>query len=337
MIKLQLAEYDPDWPREFEKHRKRLAHALGGRATRIEHIGSTSVPGLAAKPVIDLIVDGVRPGDAAVREALRRAGYELNVDEPGHAMFVPSDKSAHVHVWADREEANRHILFRDWLREHPEDRALYEHVKREFTRREWETSNHYADAKDAVVHTILRRARGEAPGPRVDRFAAILQQHLPPDANVLEIGAGEGLLAARLAAAGYDVIAIDTQLRSMFPILETSFEEYNSRPHSFDCITAQLWLHHAHDLNAALDKIAGLLKPGGILAIDDYGWERSDDPTFRNDRADLYTSEAMLHALRERFNEQLYEDHAYFKDGAGDDSLAFTFLGTLALRDACSA
>jgi 2-polyprenyl-3-methyl-5-hydroxy-6-metoxy-1,4-benzoquinol methylase len=200
-------------------------------------------------------------------------------------------------------------------------------VKREYTKRHWETSNDYADAKDAVVRTIMRRARGEGSGPRIERFAALVLGYLPKHARILEIGAGEGLLSARLAAAGHDVVALDTQLRSRFPIVETSFEEYEAPPHSFDCVAAQLVLHHATDLHAMLDKIEMLLNGGGIIAIDDYGWERSDDEAFRAERSDLHTSNTMLRALRERFAEIFYADHAYFQDGAGDDSLAFTFIG----------
>lgn len=327
MITVHLAPYDTGWALRFEEHRERIASALGERVTRIEHIGSTSIPGLAAKPIVDVIIGGLSPSDSSVRAALERAGYALVVDEDGHAMFAPPDRSAHVHVWAEPSELDRHLLFRDWLREHPEDRALYEHVKREFVKREWETQNHYAEAKTAVVNTILRRARGEASGPRIESFVQLLQDFLPEHSRVLEIGAGEGLLAASLAGAGHDVVALDTQLRSTFPIVESSFEEFDAPAQSFDCVVAQLVLHHAADLNATLDKIARLLKPDGLIAIDDYGWERSDDPQFRDDRRDLHTSETMLAALRQRFTQLSYADHAYINDAAGCAALGFTFVG----------
>jgi len=327
VITLHLAEYDPSWPQQFEEHRRRIGLALGSRATRIEHIGSTSVPGLAAKPVIDIALDGIQPGDAASRAALQDAGYSVIVDERGHAMYAAANRSAHVHVWADPDDFERHLLFRDWLRAHPSDRTLYAHVKRELAKRQWATRDDYAQAKTAVVNTIMRRARGEGSGPRIERFAAGLLEHLPERARILEIGAGEGLLAARLAAAKHDVIALDTQLRSMFPVFEQSFEDYEAPPQSFDCIAAQLVLHHAKCVEELLDKALSLLKPNGLIAIDDYGWERSTDEVFRRDRSDLHTSEAMLAALRERFEQIVYEDHAYFKDGAGEDSLAFTFIG----------
>lgn len=328
MIKLELAEYDPRWPELFEEHRRRIAAALHGRASSIEHIGSTAVPGLAAKPVIDIQVEGVPHDEPSVRTALETAGYELAVDEPGHRMFKTAERDAHVHLWADPADAQRHLVFRDWLRSHPEDRALYEHVKRELATREWQTRDHYANAKTAVIGTIMRRAKGEIRGPRVEQFADTLLRYLPERARVLEIGAGEGLLAARLAAAGHDVVALDADLRSTFAIVESSFEDYDAPSQSFDCIAAQLVLHHAVDLGAMLDKIAQLLKSGGLIAIDDYGWERSDDPSFRAERADLHTSGAMLAALRARYDEVLYADHALLNDGAGDDELAFTFLGT---------
>lgn len=162
---------------------------------------------------------------------------------------------------------------------------------------------------------------------RIARFAGVIENFVRPPARVLEIGAGEGLLAARLAQDGYRVVALDRALRSTFPIVESSFEEYEAPAGSFDCIASQLVLHHVHSLDRALRKIAMLLSAGGIIAIDDYGWERSDDPVFRSDRCDLHRSDMMLAALRSQFTEIFYEDHAYFDEGAGEDSLGFTFIG----------
>lgn len=327
MIRLALAEYDPGWAQRFEDHRARIAAALDRRAIRIEHIGSTSVPGLAAKPVVDIVVEGVPHDDPAVREALENGGYELAVDEPGHRMYKTPSRSAHVHFWSDASAAQEQIAFRDWLRSHPEDRALYEHVKRELTEREWETRDHYADAKSAVVDTIMRRARGESSHERIEYFAALLLERLPPSARVLEIGAGEGLLAKRLAQAGHRVVALDTNLRSMFPILETSFETFEAPAGSFECVAAQLVLHHAAGLSAMVAKIEQLLTPDGLVAIDDYGWERSNDAAYREKRCDLHTSETMLAALRERFDETYYAEHDHVRGGEGEGPLDFTFMG----------
>ncbi|HEY5426778.1 MAG TPA: GrpB family protein [Candidatus Tumulicola sp.] len=327
MIRIALRKHDPEWARRYELHEARLRTALGDRPASIEHIGSTAIPGLAAKPVVDIIVGGIDPHDCPARAALERAGYAVVVDEDGHRMYAPADRSAHVHFWSDARETERHILFRDWLRDRVDDRALYEDVKRRLALRPWNDANEYAQAKTAVIESILKRARGAPDGPRIDTFARLLLETLPADANVLEIGAGEGRLATRLAVAGHHVVALDRELRSSFPIAEIAFEEYVAPPATFECVAAALVLHHVNCLEATLEKVAILLKPGGIVAIDDYGWERSGDPTFRTDRASLHTSASMLEALRRIFEEIYYRDHAYFDDGAGDDALAFTFIG----------
>ncbi|HET9097734.1 MAG TPA: GrpB family protein, partial [Candidatus Baltobacteraceae bacterium] len=116
MIRVALADYDPRWVTQFETHRARIASALEGRTFRIEHIGSTSVPGLAAKPVVDVVVIGVAHDDCQVRVSLETAGYELAVDEAGHRMYKTPERSAHVHLWADDTRAQDQLTFRDWLR-----------------------------------------------------------------------------------------------------------------------------------------------------------------------------------------------------------------------------
>jgi GrpB-like predicted nucleotidyltransferase (UPF0157 family) len=328
---IELAPYDPLWAQRYERERARIAAALGETSARVEHIGSTAVPGLAAKPVVDILVAVHDPHDETVRAALEASGYRLHVDEPGHRMFRTPEMDVHVHLWvSDSDDVTRHLLFRDWLRAHPEDRALYEHVKRKLAERQWRDRNDYAQAKTPVISGILRRARGAAQGPRIANFAALLLSRLPERANVLEIGAGEGELAQMLADAGHNVTALDRGLRSRFPIVEAPFEEYDPGETRFDCIAAQYVLHHAGDLNGMLSKIRALLKPDGFIAIDDYGWERSDDPTFRDDRGDLHTSETMLAQLRTHFRETYYADHAYLDDGAGTDLMGFTFVGAYA-------
>lgn len=151
---------------------------------------------------------------------------------------------------------------------------------------------------------------------------------MPPGARVLEIGAGDGFLAERLAHK-YDVVAIDRKARGTYPVVQTPFEDYEAAPASFSAIVAQLVLHHVDDIDATLNKISRLLRRGGFIAIDDYGWERSDDPAFRADRADLLTSETMLAALRAKFDEAFYCDHPYFDEGRGNDRLGFAFVGYL--------
>ena len=153
-----IAAYDPAWPARFEAERDRVARALGDHALTIEHIGSTSVPGLGAKPIIDVLVAVADPDDeAAFREPLERAGYELRVRETGHRMFRTPAKDVHVHVWADGDpEVDRHLAFRDRLRGSSADRAAYERLKRELAGRRWDDMNEYADAKGPFIEEVLR-------------------------------------------------------------------------------------------------------------------------------------------------------------------------------------
>ena len=157
---VRIVDYDPAWPARFESERDRIASALGPVARRIEHIGSTSVPGLAAKPVVDILVAVDDPDDdAAYVPALVGAGYPLRVIEPQHRMFRTPARDVHVHLWrAGSDDERRHLLFRDWLRESVDDRALYESAKRELAIRKWLDSNDYATAKSEVVAAITERA-----------------------------------------------------------------------------------------------------------------------------------------------------------------------------------
>jgi GrpB-like predicted nucleotidyltransferase (UPF0157 family) len=155
-----IADYDYAWPARFEHERERIRRALGATALRIEHIGSTAVPGLAAKPVIDVLVTVEDPGDeATLRPALELAGYELRVREPAHRMFRTPARDVHVHIWADEDpEVDRHLVFRDRLRYSPEDRTSYERLKRDLATRQWSDMDEYADAKSDLIAAIIARA-----------------------------------------------------------------------------------------------------------------------------------------------------------------------------------
>jgi GrpB-like predicted nucleotidyltransferase (UPF0157 family) len=156
-----IAAYDPGWPARFEQERERVRRALGRSALRIEHIGSTAVPGLAAKPVVDLVVGVADTEDVYVARALESVGYELRVREPGHRMFRTPGRDVHVHVWPDSDpEIERHLCFRDRLREDSDDRAAYERLKRELAARQWEDTNEYAQAKGELIDAIVARAGG---------------------------------------------------------------------------------------------------------------------------------------------------------------------------------
>jgi GrpB-like predicted nucleotidyltransferase (UPF0157 family) len=160
-VPVVVVDYDDAWPRRYAEIRAELAPALAGTARRIAHIGSTAVPGLAAKPVIDVVVTVDDPDDeAAFAPPLQAAGYVLRVREPGHRMFRTPARDVHVHVYRDgAPEVRDYLDLRDWLRESAEDRALYAATKRRLARREWSDRNHYADAKTDVVLAILGRAR----------------------------------------------------------------------------------------------------------------------------------------------------------------------------------
>lgn len=159
-----LSEADPSWPDRFEAEATRIGTALGDRAVAIDHIGSTSVPGLAAKPIIDMDLSVEDPNDEdAYLADLLAAGYELRVREPGHLMVRTPELDVHVHICAPGSEwSRRHLLFRDHLRAHPADRELYEALKRDLVTREWDDMNDYAGAKSEVVTAILERAEAWA-------------------------------------------------------------------------------------------------------------------------------------------------------------------------------
>lgn len=156
---IAIADYDPVWPGRFERERDRIAAALGERALRIEHVGSTAVPGLGAKPIVDVLVAVAEPEDVSLAAALEGAGYELRVREPGHRMFRTPARDVHVHLWAQSDpEIARTLRLRDRLRADAADRAAYERLKRDLASREWRDMNEYAEAKSPLIEEILGRS-----------------------------------------------------------------------------------------------------------------------------------------------------------------------------------
>ncbi|WP_433274074.1 GrpB family protein [Pseudonocardia xinjiangensis] len=157
---ITVVPYDPIWPEKFASERERIMGALGATAQRVDHIGSTSVPGLDAKPIIDVDLSVADADDeASYLPALERVGYHLRVRQPGHRMVRTSDLNVHVHVCAGGSEwERRHLLFRDWLRHDPTDRQAYAKLKRELAERDWPDMNAYADAKGALITKITARA-----------------------------------------------------------------------------------------------------------------------------------------------------------------------------------
>jgi GrpB-like predicted nucleotidyltransferase (UPF0157 family) len=166
---VELVEYDPSWPGLFSREASRIEAALGEQALRIEHVGSTSVPGLSSKPIIDILLAVTDSADEdAYVGALSATGYVLRIREPHwyqHRMLKGRSPIVNLHVFSeDCPEIERMLLFRDRIRSSKADCALYERTKRELARREWKYLQSYADAKGAVVEEILARARLERSG-----------------------------------------------------------------------------------------------------------------------------------------------------------------------------
>ena len=159
-----IANYDPEWPRLFEREAERIRAALGDRVLLLEHVGSTSVPGLAAKPKIDILLVVADSADEPTYvPPMEAAGYVLQIREPDwyqHRMFKGPDTDINLHVFSSGcEESDRMLLFRNWLRNNTVDRLLYERTKRDLASQNWKYMQNYADAKTAVVADILARAQ----------------------------------------------------------------------------------------------------------------------------------------------------------------------------------
>ena len=156
-----MSDYDPAWPSRFAELEARIRSALGEVALAVEHIGSTSVPGLAAKPIIDvLVVVADVDAESSYVPPMEDAGFVLRVREAGHRMFRTPERDVHVHVYSSGDQAITDYLdLRDWLRVDESDRALYADVKRDLATRPWSDMNHYAEAKSDVIQQVLGRAR----------------------------------------------------------------------------------------------------------------------------------------------------------------------------------
>lgn len=159
-----IENYNPEWPKQFELLRSRIAPAFGTLAAAIEHVGSTAVPGLAAKPIID--IDVLLHSADDLQEAIQRlgtVGYEHRGDLgiPGREAFRPptADPPHHLYLHGpDSREYTRHINFRNHLGAHPEDARAYELVKRRLAQRYRNDREAYSQAKTEFVETTLHKA-----------------------------------------------------------------------------------------------------------------------------------------------------------------------------------
>ncbi|MBF6224055.1 GrpB family protein [Nocardia abscessus] len=169
-VEVVLEEYNPAWPSWYAEEEAVIRAVLGAVALRIEHTGSTSVPGLAAKPLIDILLLVPDTADeAAYDPALEAAGYALRIRQPDwyqHRCLVRrldtgASRYVNLHVLSPESgapEIERILAFRDRLRTHDGDREYYERTKRELAQRDWKFVQHYANAKSAVIEEILGRA-----------------------------------------------------------------------------------------------------------------------------------------------------------------------------------
>ncbi|MGC2289145.1 MAG: GrpB family protein [Thermoplasmata archaeon] len=158
-----LAEYDPAWPEQFAREAARIRSILRERVLRIEHIGSTSVPGLVAKPIIDiLLVVADSADEPSYVPALEGAGYVLRIREVDwyqHRLLKGPDTNINLHVFSLRcPEIERVVTLRDRLRADPGERERYARAKRSLASRKWKYVQNYADAKSEIIETILSNA-----------------------------------------------------------------------------------------------------------------------------------------------------------------------------------
>ena len=164
---IYLAPYDPEWPTRFSELAARVRVALAETALLLEHVGSTSVAGLCAKPIIDMVLAVADSSDeSSYVPALEARGFRLRIREPDwfeHRLLKYTDVEAHLHFFSSGcAEIGRMLAFRDRLRFDEEDRRLYEEAKLALAAQTWVHVQNYADAKSKVVRAILERA----PGPR---------------------------------------------------------------------------------------------------------------------------------------------------------------------------
>ncbi|GID92196.1 GrpB family protein [Amorphoplanes digitatis] len=166
---ITVSPYDPDWPVTYRREEARIREALDGRALAVEHVGSTAVPGLAAKNRIDIDLIVADPADEdAYVPALAGAGYTLRTREPHwyeHRCLWTDSHDVTLHVFGpDCDEHLRHLVFRDWLRAHPADRDRYEAQKYRVAMEHPLSMAHYVHGKAAVIVDILKRAGLTADG-----------------------------------------------------------------------------------------------------------------------------------------------------------------------------
>lgn len=163
-----IVDYNPRWPALYEEEKGRLLGVIGHKVVAIEHVGSTAVPGLGAKPVIDITIAVRRLADAEeCIELLQSAGYEyvpeFEDSMPERRYFrkgSPGARSHHIHmVELTSDFWERHLLFRDFLRAHPEVAEKYYDLKKGLATKYGEDREGYTEAKTTFIEGVVARAR----------------------------------------------------------------------------------------------------------------------------------------------------------------------------------
>ena len=164
---IEVVDHDPRWAETFKHERGRLSEVLGELAKAIEHVGSTAVPGLAAKPILDIMVGVERtPLPERTLIALGVLGYQYRGDSgvPGKQYFRTNPRTRHLHVVEfGSDDWVRTLAFRDYLRAHPAAVHAYEALKRDLARRHRDNRNRYLEGKASFIQSVLERAEAEGP------------------------------------------------------------------------------------------------------------------------------------------------------------------------------
>jgi GrpB-like predicted nucleotidyltransferase (UPF0157 family) len=166
MFGIDVTDPDPAWPRQYDSLASRVREALGWRVLQLEHVGSTAVPGLAAKPIIDIDLTVADPGrERRYVPALEMIGFRLMIREPwwhGHRMLQADEPPCNLHVFGfDSPELVKHRIFRDWLRGNLDERDRYAAAKRLAAQEANAAGEHvmqYNSRKQQVIRDIYRRA-----------------------------------------------------------------------------------------------------------------------------------------------------------------------------------
>ncbi|MEV0072241.1 GrpB family protein [Amycolatopsis sp. NPDC050768] len=299
-----LAEYDSQWPVLFEREAERIRTALGENVVLLEHVGSTSVPGLAAKPIIDILLEVPDSDDEdAYVPALEAAGYRLVIREPDwekHRCFTGTDPKVNLHVHSPGNgQTERYLLFRDRMRTHPQELATYLAKKRTLAAKTWTYIQHYADAKSEVIDEIVGRARAaRLETAQYDGFSQAYAEHAAKSVTnalydrpaivelagdvtgkrVLDVGCAAGHLSALLAGRGADVLGVDIS-EGLISLAHKEFgglakfevadiaKPLSLEDGSIDVITASLVLHYLADFGPTLCEFHRVLRPGGQLVF----------------------------------------------------------------------